>query len=274
MSDRFSTPQYTKLIPSQFKQIEDRAKEDLAKYQVNPVMITAWLMEQMDLSFNFYSGVNMDRFKLERRFSDVFYNQDFKISDTEIYKGYLAFKGTRADLVYLMRQINMQVEVYEMLASGIIDDVYDIRKVVNGPDGEEHPKFFKITNPTNVVKIGQRPDTQDMNNACKIKFSSITVNLNEATMLNIIDSYNDLSRLLVNRLFVGAHITDLSISYAIKDIADNIQLSDELFMADLKINPEDSIGTKLIVNNTSPFKLGGTSFKVFPGMLDVPRNIK
>lgn len=260
----FSTPEYTKLVPLQFRTVKDNSAVGLEKYEINPVILTAYLMEQLDSKLVFYSGLSIEEFKIQRNFNEVFFNQDITIDDPSAYKGFLAFKGTKNDLIYMLRQLNYDVTINEYLISGILDNVFNVGVFANAPGGEQ----FTFSNPENPVKYGQSVKNQDLTKACKIGLS-INVNLNEAQVTNIIDAYNDLSRLLVNRLYVGTNIDEITLKYKLKDIANNFVISDNKFAVTLGVALGDNTFATIKFNNEVPVKFNNSApFSYERGLLD------
>lgn len=256
MSIDLKLPSYVDLLPDNFKSKSSQTNitisaggvdTSLAGYKINPMLLTAWLLDVANGNYKFFNQSSMENFRRTRRMNDILFQRDVKMSSPEVYKGYLSFKGTWKDLLYVARLLGLKVEFEEYNHSGIIGSVIDIRKFAQSetkglylfnntpldPDfglsnptnsvryndkSKDSASQFKFTNPTNTVKYGQRFEDQTQED--RLCGFQITIDLNSSSTIDTMDILTKLSMMLINRLIPCARASIIYGNFQIDDIWD------------------------------------------------------
>jgi len=158
----------------------------------------------------------------------VDFNRTSRINDTlvstydlyspEIYKGFLVFKSTYYDLLYLLRQLGYSAQVVENAPSGLIDGLNDT--LINGKWLLSTPNTILLTSGINIdPSTGQPFITSSSNNNCEVE---LIVNVTTETATNISSIYDKVARVLLNRLNILVTLSKITINLTIVDHVTNI----------------------------------------------------
>lgn len=257
MSVNFKIPSYVELLPDVFKQRNEKLTTQIKNkngydftlngYKINPMLLTAYLLDVVNSQFKFFQQFSMEDFRRTRRMNDILFSRDVQMSNPEMYKGFLSFKGTWRDFLYVSRLMGIKVEFQEYHESGLVGQVNTLKKFAqsgktdywkfdnspNQPDfifynptnsfqynekSRDAAAQFLFENPTNVTKYGQITSDQFESDFCGFQ---ITIDLNSSQQpVSTVDILTKLSIMLVNRLIPCARVNIIYANFNIDDYWD------------------------------------------------------
>jgi len=168
-------PDYVALLPDNFKVVVNPTASDaLSMYSLNPLLLTAYLLNISTANSVEHTIVDFDR---TSRISDTILSA-YDLYSPEIYKGFLAFKSTFYDIIYLLRQLGLDAQIVESAPSGLLDrgnndKLIDGTWYIGNPTNVKlsaqtqygDPNYYigggwPITNPTNIINVNPPAQTQ------------------------------------------------------------------------------------------------------------------
>lgn len=232
---------FTNKLPDSLKVVRSNSTNPLEAYKLNPLLLTAYLLDVTNSNSIYQKG--LEDFKRTYRLKDSLASADI-LYQPEIYKGFLAFKSTKYDLIYYLRQLGLDAVVEEMSPSGIIDPVWGISKI----DGS-----WKLSGSVKLGNLASDPSLTS--NACDIGIKA-TINIRTAsTSANVIQLvYNKISNLLMNRLASFTYLSYLLFEINIISDFDYNSIYDNKGVQ-FVIAATDEVTNATVINNATPLKI-------------------
>ncbi|BCG50064.1 hypothetical protein [Ralstonia phage RP13] len=244
------------ILPENFKKVRDSsANDELSRYELNPLLLATYLIDAAN-SNPYIKDIN--DFRRTYRLKDTILDESV-LFQQEVYKGFLAFKSTKYDLYYYLRQIGLDTIIEELAPSGLIDVGVSLRRI----DGswQISPNNALSQSQILISNLANRPEY--LANSCEIGLKA-TINIQgDSTDINQINIvYNKISQLLLNRLAAYTVLGSITFEINISNNFNFNEITDTGTYYILVRAIEDQLESTVQLNNAAPMLLQPGGFQL------------
>jgi hypothetical protein len=202
--------------PYSKKEVDAKTVHPVVAHEINPLAVYTALSDILtDKLGGRFERLSNTEFLATRRSKEIFLIDDIQIVDQELYKGYLAFKGTSKDLIQFTRLSNMTIEITESTSSGLLDvktgDTGFWFIHPNAPTYYPNPKVDYSPTTTEVFGFDNGPHSNISSGKCGLE---ILVILNTSDFLKsdpVAEVLAVVAKMLYNRISACVRLKSLKI---------------------------------------------------------------